>query len=196
MAEQNAEATEQTTLADIANTVQIPEGDKVTTVEGNKPVVDNVEDFKQFAAKFDALDAEVKANSQKTADFVDSQNRETVNKEILSAAERINENTGGDIELAKLFLEQQYNNDPNVKKIWDNRGIDPEAQKKAEGILNKEWAAMNVNQIDPVVAANQRALQESQKPGSAVQTPSIDDDLNKLEDGDLLRTLKKLSLRG
>lgn len=188
--EQNAEATEQT-MEQIAGSVTEPAKEVVET----KP--DNVKDFQEFVAKQaktnEDLQGQVETISKAHDELVNSQHRETVNKEIKGIAEKINEKVGGDADLAELFLEKQYNSDPSLKKIWDNRKENPEALEKALNIVSQEWAAKNQNLIDPQIAENQRALMASQSPSGRVQQDSQDDKLADLGNAEFLSTMRKMN---
>ena len=192
--EQNAEATDQT-MEEIAGNIPETKDKPVEKLADSKP--DNVKDFQEFFDKQsktnEDLQSKVETISKAHDELVNSQHLETVNKEIKGIAEKINEKVGGDAELAELFLEKQYNSDPNLKKIWDARKENPDALDKALDIVSKEWAAKNQNLIDPQIAENQRALMASQTTGGRVQQESMDDKYAAMPDGEFLSTVRKMN---
>lgn len=192
---QNATATEQTgdqTMADIAGSI-----DKQDSTSGSNAPADNVSEFQSFvqqnAKTTEELTNKVQELSKAHEDLVHSQHREAVNKEIDNAAERINEAVGGDKDMARLYLESQYNKDPNLKKVWDSRGESPEALEEAIKVLSNEWKAKNQNLIDPQVAENQRALMDSQTSGGTVQSEDLDTKLNNMNDAEFMREMRRLA---
>jgi cytochrome c556 len=189
------DATAQTTMADLANSLPAQAESTSDTVAA-KASTDNVGDFSAFVQKLNTLTEKVEATSQKTAELANSQQADVLNKEIAGAVERINESVGGDADMAELFLEKQYRDNPDLKKVWDARHTNPEALDKALGILGQEWAAKNANVIDPTVAENQRALKESQKGGATVQVDSLHQELDKMESGEFMNYAHKLAQGG
>lgn len=194
---QNAEATEQTagSMADIANTVTEKTVEKQAAQAQEVP--DNISEFKDFvknnSQQTQALEEKVNKISQAHEDLVNSQHREMVNKEIDGAAEKINAAVGGDQDMARLYLETQYQKDPNLAKVWDNRGENPEALDKALELLGNEWKSKNTNLIDSEVAENQRALQASQKAGGTVQESDLTTKLSNMPDAEFSSHMYKLS---
>ena len=194
--EQNAsassEATDQTTMADIAGSIKVPETEVSQKEEAGS--TDNVKDFQDFAKKVQTLEQKLDETSQTTNRLISESQKEATEKEIRGAAEKINENLDGSrLEMAELYLEAQYRKNPDLQKIWDNRANNPEALTKALGMLQKEWSAQNDTTVDPSVRENQRALQESQKSGGTVQQSSLSDQLNGLDDADFMREMRRLS---
>ncbi|TFH58826.1 MAG: hypothetical protein E4G91_09295 [Candidatus Zixiibacteriota bacterium] len=191
----NAEATDQTSMADIANTIKIPEREESREVEAGS--TDNVKDFQEFAKKVQTLEQKLNETSQTTNRLISESQKEMLEKEIKGAAEKINENLDASkLDMAELYLEAQYRKNPDLQKIWDNRAGNPEALKKALGMLQREWAAQNDSTVDPKVRENQRALQESQRAGGTVQESSLGDKLNQLDDADFMREMRKLARSG
>lgn len=195
MSEEQNVSTEDTTaqesMADLANSIQAENSETVQA-----EVSDNVGDFKAFADKINAISDKVEATSKQTAELANSRQQEMLSKEITEAVGKINENVGGDADMAELFLEKQYRDNPDLKKVWDNRHTNPDALEKALGLISTEWSAKNVNVVDSVVAENQRALKESQKGGATVQVDSLHQELDKMESGDFLQYAHKLSQGG
>jgi len=196
----NAEATDQTsapqTMADIASTVKEGSTQSENQTQQTPNEADNVSDFQNFVAqsntRISELEAKVTETSKAHNELVNSQHRDTVNKEINSAAESINKAAGGDSDMARLYLESQYQKDPSLQKVWDNRRDNPEALEQALGVLSTEWAAKNKNTIDPQVAENQRALQESQQSGGTVQKSDLTTELSKLSDGEFMSAMRRM----
>jgi len=186
------DATGQESMADIANSIQAESSEPVQA----KASTDNVGDFAAFADKINALSEKLETTSQQTSEIANSRQQEMLSKEINEAVGKINESVGGDTDMAELYLEKQYRDNPDLKKVWDNRLTNPEALDKALGIISKEWAAKNVNVVDSTVAENQRALKESQKGGATVQVDSLHQELDKMESGDFLQYAHKLSQGG
>ncbi|MGI9317943.1 MAG: hypothetical protein ACR2QW_11465 [bacterium] len=178
-------------MADIASEVT-PVESKTVEQAPTTPI----QDFEQFAAKINELSEKVETTSQKTAELADGRQQEMLSKEITEAVGKINENVGGDADMAELFLEKQYRENPDLKKVWDNRYENPEALNKALDLLGSEWAAKNVNVIDPNVAENQRALKESQKGGATVQVDSLHQELDKMDSGEFLNYTQRLIQSG
>ena len=186
------DATGQESMADIANSIQAESSEPVQA----KASTDNVGDFAAFADKINALSEKLETTSQQTSEIANSRQQEMLSKEINEAVGKINESVGGDTDMAELYLEKQYRDNPDLKKVWDNRLTNPEALDKALGIISKEWAAKNVNVVDSTVAENQRALKESQKGGATVQVDSLHQELDKMGSGDFMNYAHKLSQGG
>ena len=185
-------ATDQESMADIANSIQ---AESVKPVEA-KPSTDNVGDFAAFTDKINALSEKLETTSQQTSEIANSRQQELLNKEIAEAVGKINESVGGDADMAELFLEKEVRNNPAFKKVWENRYAHPEALDKAIDILTPEWAAKNINVVDSTVAENQRALKESQRGGATVQTDSLHQELDKMEPGEFMNYAHRLAQGG
>jgi hypothetical protein len=191
----NAEATQETqSMSDIASTVEAPQAESGS--EKPAPQSDNISDINEFikntSKQNQELNQKVETLSQQQNEYLQKEHLEKVNKEITDAIEAINGNVGGDSELAELYLEKQYRENPDLKKVWDNRASNPEALSKALDLLGKEWAAKNKNVIDPQVAENQRALLDSQSTGGTVQHQTLDDKLDSMSDAEFMRTMRSM----
>lgn len=189
------DTTDQTTMADLASSIPDAAAQPSQQAEA-KPSTDNVGDFQAFAEKINQLTEKVETASQQTAELANSQQAEVLEKEIAKAVEHINESVGGDPEIAELFLEKEVRSNPAFEKIWQNRHVNPEAYTKALDLLTPEWAAKNVNMVDPAVAENQRALKESQKGGATVQVDSIHQELDKMDSGEFMNYAQRLAQDG
>jgi len=185
-------ATDQESMTDIANSIQVESSEPVQA----KPSTDNVGDFAAFTDKINALSAKLETTSQQTSEIANSRQQEMLSKEINEAVGKINESVGGDADMAELYLEKQYRDNPDLKKVWDNRLANPEALDKALGIISREWEAKNVNVTDPAVAENQRALKESQKGGATVQVDSLHQQLDEMPSGEFMNYARTLSQNG
>ncbi len=192
--EQNAQATDQTSMSDIADTV-IPQKVSEPVVDPNDPA-DNVQDFQQFADRLTAVEEQGKVNTATTDQLTSAKQDEKFERDLTGAAEKINENVDGKIGMAKLFLEHQYRENPDLQKVWDNRGNNQEAFNKALVVLQREYDAFSLNEVDPQIKENQRALQASQEAGGTVQVVSESDENNALGDGDFMRKMTKLARSG
>lgn len=188
------DATAQTTMADLAGSIQEPA--EQTSQQTEAKQTDNVGDFEAFANKINQLAEKVERSSQQTEALANSQQQELLNKEIAEAVGRINESVGGDADMAELFLEKEVRTNPAFEKVWKNRHTNPEAYDKALNILTPEWAAKNVNVTDPQIAENQRALKESQKGGATVQVDSLHQELDKMDSGEFLQYAQRLAQGG
>lgn len=167
-----------------------PEG--VTPPQQVEPVApvqpNNVDDFNKFVqtqtAENEQLKQKLEAVTANQGELEASIHREAVNKAVDSAVQAINDNVGGDPEMAEFFLSKAYNNDPNLQKIFNNREQFPEQYQAALGVLNTEWAAKQSVTIDPQVAENQRALKESQKSGSTPQVVTKEEEMENMNDAE------------
>lgn len=187
------------TIADLAGSIEVPAVVKSVEQGGspNEQTPDNVEDFKNhYAEKLKSLQAQVDDNTTRTKEFTEAEGRKAVKQEISSAAEAINKSVGGNSELAELYLENAYNNNPDLQKIWDNRANNPKALEAALDILGKEWGAVQGNTIDPQIAENQRALKESQRGGDAVQAESETAKFNSMPDGEFMHKMRSIAKSG
>lgn len=199
MSEEQNVSTEDTTaqesMADIADSIQA-ENSETVQPEAASSQTDNVGDFEAFANKVNALTEKLEATSKQTDELANSRQQELLNKEISEAVGKINNDVGGDPDMAELFLEKEVRQNPAFKKIWENRYTNPEALDKAIGLLQPEWQAKNVNVVDPQVAENQRALRESQKGGATVQVDSLHQQLDKMEPGEFMNYAHRLAQGG
>ncbi len=181
-------ATEQTTMESLAAAIPSPqttEGAATPTPAAaqatNAPAGDNVADFQKFVDSTqqatDGLKKQMEDLQSNQTELENSLHREAVNKAVDDAVKAINDNVDGDPEMAEFFLSKAYNNDPNLQKIFQSRDQFPEQYQKALDMLHTEWASKQNVKIDPQVAENQRALKDSQTPGT---TPQKDDPNEKL----------------
>ena len=183
----------QTTMADLASSIPAP---AETSKPAETAATDNVGDFQAFADRINQLTEKVEQTSKTTEQLANSQREEVLNKEIAQAVEKINADVDGDADIAELFLEKEVRTNPAFKKVWENRYEHPEALDKALDILKPEWAAKATKIVDPQVAENQRALQESQKGGSTVQQDSLHQQLDKMDSGEFMNFAHKLIQSG
>jgi hypothetical protein len=157
---------------------------------------DNVSEMAEFlksqSKQTEALSTELKNTQSQLNELVNGQRREAVNKDIKDAVKQINENAGGSEDMAEIFLEKQYRENPDFKKIWQARGENPEAYQKALKMLAPEWESMTQTITDPQVAENQRALLESQRTGGTVQETSMNDKLDNMSDAEFMNHMRRL----
>ncbi len=154
--------------------------------------------FNQQAGQLTQLRKTVEDATATLNDVADRENKRILNEAVDNAVAKINEGVDGNAGLADTFLNHVYQNNPDFKKIFDNRDENPGALDKALGMLKEEWKGMNTKQIDSQVAENQRALQESQGKGGTAETQSGDEDarLEKLSDGDFMNEMRALAASG
>jgi len=198
---QNANATDQTSMADIA--AGLPAGSEDGSSQAPAPVAQdnsNQTDMEKFIQtqnqSMETLKSEVTSANEKVTEIVNREQQATLDRAVDNAVQNITDGAEGKNKLADTFLNTAYRNDPSFKKVFDARNDHPEAYGKALGILKEEFKAMTQNIIDPQIAENQRALQDSQRTGSSVQDASETDRLNKLPDGNFLQEMRKLARAG
>ena len=203
--DQNANANDQTSMADLA--AGLPAGDSdnggsKTLLEQHSQNKDegNKTDMEKFIQtqnqSMETMKTEVASANEKVAEIANREQQTVLDKAVDDAVANITDGAEGKTKLADTFLNTSYRNDPNFKKVFDARNENPEAYGKALGILKEEFKAMTQNIIDPQIAENQRALQDSQRQGSSVQDASETERLNKLPDGNFLRDMRKLARSG
>ena len=186
------------TMTDIAGTIQGQQSEQSgNQSQQDQGSTDNVSDFKQFIDSQSKVTQDLSSKLEQTTtqlnELVNGQRRESVNKEIKSAAQKINDNVGGNEDLAELFLEKQYRENPDFQKIWQNREANPEAYQKALDVLSPEWATLANTTIDPQVSENQRALAESQRNNAGkINTPSLDEKLANMDNAAFMKTMRQL----
>ena len=186
------------TMTDIAGTIQGQQSEQSgNQSQQDQGSTDNVSDFKQFIDSQSKVTQDLSSKLEQTTtqlnELVNGQRRESVNKEIKSAAQKINDNVGGNEDLAELFLEKQYRENPDFQKIWQNREANPEAYQKALDVLSPEWATLANTTIDPQVSENQRALAESQRNNAGkINTPSLDEKLANMDNATFMKTMRQL----
>jgi len=191
--EQNAEATDQTSMADIAAEITVPETEVADTKVQSNDNVQNMQDFvKNQAAEMSSLKEQVINASEELNELKTREQQKVLDKAVDDAVMKITDGVSGNEKFADTFLNTAYRNDPNLKKIFDNRDANPEALDKALGILKEEFKSMISNPIDPQVAENQRALMDSQRPGSTAQQSDADDKLSGMSDAEFLSTMRRM----
>ena len=202
---QNATATEQTNMAGLA--ASIPEVSEQTgsesagkTGEQQKTgLPGSMEEmqtyFQSQKTQMDAMRETVENATNTLSQVADRENKRILNEAVDNAVAKINEGVEGNADLADTFLNHVYQNNPDFKKIFDSRDAAPKALDSALDILKEEWKAMNEKQIDPQVAENQRALQESQKAGGSAAAGAEDPSarFEKMSDGEFLREMQRLA---
>ena len=203
-------STEQTTMTDLAAGIQdqqssSDEGGKTTEQQQSRQksgLPENMQQmqdyFNQQAGELTALRQTVEDATKTMTAVADRENKRVLNAAVDNAVAKINEGVNGNAGLADTFLNHVYQNNPDFKKIFDNREENPAALEKALDMLKEEWKGMNTTQIDSQIAENQRALQESQGKGGAATTDSGDEDarLAKLSDGDFMNEMRALAGSG
>lgn len=201
--------TDQTSMADIAATVQVSEKSDGAAQQGQQAQQSqqgqqgqegnaNHQEMQDFIASqsktIESMKAQLEETSSAVTELASREQQVELNKAVDHAVEKINDGVDGNPDLADTFLNSQYQKNPDLRKIFDNRASNPQAWDKALGLLAAEWKAMNQRVIDPQVAENQRALSESQRQGSQVLVnQSADDRLANMGDGDFLREMQQLA---
>lgn len=205
---QNANANDQTgatgSMADIAAGIKAASEDGSSQAQqsdqsqnaGNQNATDMEKFIQTQTDQMETLKTEVTSTNNKVAEILDREQLQVLNTAVDDAVANITDGAEGKTKLADTFLNTAYRNDPNFKKIFDARNENPEAYSKALGVLKEEFKAMTLNTIDPQIAENQRALQESQRQGHTVQDISETERLNKLPDGQFLGDMRKLARAG
>ena len=200
---QNVDATEQTSapsMSELAATLketggnEAAQGQEAQGQQAQQPQTnaDNVSEFANFVKNQEELANQLQDTRSQLDELVNGSRRDAVKKEIENAVKQINDNAGGDETLAELWLEKQYRENGDFRKIWENRAENPDAYSAALKMLAPEWESTVQTTIDPQVAENQRALKESQRAGGAVQQSSLDDKLSDMNDGEFMRYMKRL----
>jgi len=200
---QNAPATGQT-MADIA--AGLPADNSDTGGSQNQQAGDdqsqnnNQTDMEKFIQtqnqQMETLKGEVQGAKDLVTEVSNREQQTILDKAVDDAVANITDGAEGKTKLADTFLNTAYRNDPNFRKVFDSRNENPEAYGKALGILKDEFTAMTLNTIDPQIAENQRALQDSQRSGYTSQDASEDDRRNKMSDGEFLREARQLARAG
>ena len=198
-AEQNVETTAPATMADVAATVKVP--DATVAADSGKATEQsqgsNQDDMSTFIASQNQAMAELRSTLDTTSKAVttltERESQQILDQAVDKAVTSINDGVNGNADLAEAFLNSQYQKSPDLQKIFDNRDANPDALDRAIGMLKTEWTAMNQRQIDPQVAENQRALQDSQTRSQTPQSQDANARLEKLSDGDFMREMNQLA---
>ena len=201
---QNANANDQTTMADIAAGLPAGSDDEGSQAAASAAAAAKDDGNKTDMEKFiqtqnqnmESLKNEVTSANEKVTEIVNREQQGILDKAVDNAVANITDGVEGKTKLADTFLNTAYRNDPNFKKIFDARIENPDAYGKALGVLKEEFKAMTLNTIDPQIAENQRALQDSQRQGQSAHDVSETDRLNKLPDGNFLSDMRKLARAG
>ena len=202
---QNAEATAQAQMAEIASGISVPEPQSAGKPDSGTQVSDGQQgsgqnsgqDMRDFIAQQNKQMDDLRSTIQATSEAIDGLTKQQAQEKLDAAVDRavstINDGVDGNAELAEAFLNSQYQKNADLQKIFDNREANPEALDKALGVLKSEWKAMNTKQIDPQVAENQRALQESQQSGRTPQGEDPDASFDKMSDGEFLQHMQSIA---
>jgi len=97
----------------------------------------------------------------------------TLERDISHAVETINETVqlpDNQKKLIEYALEDKARSDPRFKQLWDNRGKNPIAWSKALTAVRRDIAETFAVKADPQIAANRRALRDSQASSATTQT--------------------------
>ena len=196
-ASESSDAGDQTSMADVAATVQISEGEAAPSTPEPTGDGSNVKDFQAYAEQLQAMQEQVQSNTEAVRKVTSESEAKALDTEIKAAAEIINENLDqGKSDMAEIFLEAQYRKNPDLQKVWNNRATNPEALKKALGLLQKEFEALNDTVVDPDVRENQRALRAAQQTGGTVQDTSESDKFNQMSDAQFMREIRTIARSG
>jgi len=196
-ASESSDAGDQTSMADVAATVQISEGEAAPSTPEPTGDGSNVKDFQAYAEQLQAMQKQVQSNTEAVRKVTSESEAKALDTEIKAAAEIINENLDqGKSDMAEIFLEAQYRKNPDLQKVWNNRATNPEALKKALGLLQKEFEALNDTVVDPDVRENQRALRAAQQTGGTVQDTSESDKFNQMSDAQFMREIRTIARSG
>lgn len=136
------------------------------TYETPDPIVDP-EGFKKWATgtsgAVDSLKDELRQTVQALTNHAKAVQEKAEEKEIKEIsgdmAKKIGDGTNP--KMVEVALGLRYREDANFKKIWDNRAKNPTAFKKAMGIVGNDFKGMFSRTVDPQVAENVRALDQS-----------------------------------
>lgn len=121
----------------------------------------------QTAQSNTALHSELQSLNQKLDSIEQDKIRDQVEAEIKTAASEISEKAGIDKDYAEFQLEKKARENPGFQSIWDNRKQNPTAYKAALDAISNELVGKTDFKIDPQIAENHRAAQQSQQTGGS-----------------------------
>lgn len=190
---QTAQAQETTeavpTLDDVYRDFNITVTAPAATTETKSPVKETVappapdlpdfydpEKIKAWAASHAGQTSALQAQVQQLTGVISSTQMESrkaaVDKDISQAVETVNQSVklpDAQKKLIEYALEDKARTDPRFKQIWDGRGQNPIAWNRALSAVSREIADTFSVRVDPQLAANRRALRESQAASATTQ---------------------------
>lgn len=171
----------QPTLEELASSITVEQTPPAQSYEPPQtPTFENPEDYAKWAAqqvgnvsqRLESIQSELRSEKEKS--YLDSR---------LKALDSAVSEIGKDVPISKLMIEgvfhQKYSRDPAFQKIFDHRDSNPEAYKKALGVLKDEIKREAAVKYDPEAEANSRALKQLQ---SSARSPAKADPNEKFRD--------------
>lgn len=150
-----------------------------TTPQVDLPDFYDADRIKAWAVAQASQSSALQAQVQQLTGVVSNAQREAqkvlLERDISQAVETINETVqlpDTQKKLIEYALEDKARSDPRFKQLWDNRGRNPIAWNKALTAVRKEIADTFSVKADPQIAANRRALRESQASSATTQAGS------------------------
>jgi len=166
ISEFNIEAAPQTT-----NTVQEP--------QPAQPVAPNIDPYDEGSLNKWASDTannqatlqqQVQELNAKLTQKEQADNQAKLEADITSAATKLTESIDGlDPLAAEILLETEARKDPKFLQIWESRDKNPKALEAALNIISNKHEG-RFQRIDPQIAENHRAAQQSQQSNNAPAT--------------------------
>lgn len=160
---------------------QVSQPQDVQLIDFAPDPVTNPEGYKQFMrSQFQAqqqVQSVLRDISTKVSKFEQTWEEQRLNAEVDSAVQIVNQKLKVEPVLAEALLNVEYKQNPTFRRIWDNRDRNPEAYKKALGVLaDKLYSKVQVRQ-DPQLAENVRAAQSSQRTMATTKQSRPEDDV-------------------
>lgn len=163
------------------NTVSEPTPTQIQQTAKIDPYDEN--SLNSFANQTAQTQAELLQQIQALKASEDKRNQETaqakVNADIQSAVKSITGQVEGiSDEQAEFILEKKVRENKGFEAIWQNRDSNPEAYKAALDAIARESDG-KFARVDPQIAENHRAAQQSQQSNNTQQTPTYGNSLEK-----------------
>lgn len=171
----------QPTLEELASSITVEQTQPAKSYEPPPlPTFESPEDAAKWAAqqvgdvshRLESIQSELRSEKEKS--YIEGR---------LKALDSAVSEIGKDVPISKLMIEgvfhQKYSRDPAFQKIFDNRDSNPEAYKKALGVLKDEIKREASVKYDPEAEANSRALKQLQ---SSARSPAKVDPREKYRD--------------
>ncbi len=154
---------------------QTPPAQSAPAVAPSMP--DPVADPEKYAAwqaeQFTALNQQVSSYTQAFEQERAQRASEKEKGDIRAAVDTISADLDAANPMAvEGFLHYKYVHDPAFQRIWANRDSNPAAWNKALGVLSQEYKQSMTTVVDPQLAENQRALEQSYRGVNTGRAPA------------------------
>lgn len=179
------QSNEPATIADVAEKFNVEQQATEFQTQTAPEPTETIPDTTYYDQETQHLVSELKSLRDDVSGMKQQASEDRLNQDIKLAVGNITELVEVDPLIAEIYMEKKYRDEPNYKKIWDNRYANPGAVKAAAKILANEIAEKFKIKSDPQLLENVRSAKKSQlTSATAPPDKTLTDQMMDLSDGD------------